>query len=423
MSLLRHSSYAAIGSLIFGLSQWVITLIIGRILGVEALGQYAYAMAIVIPTFTFAMLGLRPMYISEKKVNFGSYFSARLWLMLLALMGVAIYAFFLADRKAIFMTIVAAGLVKLVDGLSDVVYGGQQRRFEFGWILSSQVTRSGLILIATLFTALFAPSLPVVVWIQAGASFLGFLLIDRCTPSMRLAGEPAGSSLICLPSRNTASLILQSLPLGMSAALIALIASIPRLFASNAEKELGVFSAVIYIIQIGGLIVLSVGQALNPRLAEAWREDRAAKFLKLMGQGLAVALVVGLVACFLCALAGPQLLMLLYGDEFIVERGVLMLLVIGGGVSYVSYILGYALTSTQIYKPQVPLFALIVLATLFLSWLWIGLAGKILVISLAWVYLASNILTLLLSAATLLFLRGKWLRLEALRYTTPRDDK
>jgi O-antigen/teichoic acid export membrane protein len=78
---------------------------------------------------------------------------------------------------------------------------------------------------------------------------------------------------------------------------------------------------------------------------------------------LGIGLVGGATGLLLVALAGAPLLRLLYTPEYAGHVGLLGLLMAAAAISYLASFLGYAMTAARLFRTQVPLFALVALAT------------------------------------------------------------
>jgi O-antigen/teichoic acid export membrane protein len=74
-------------------------------------------------------------------------------------------------------------------------------------------------------------------------------------------------------------------------------------------------------------------------------------------------------------LAGAPLVRLLYTEEYARHVGLLELLMLAAGVSYLATFLGYAMTAARAYRAQVPLFGIVVVATAAGCQFWVPRCG------------------------------------------------
>jgi O-antigen/teichoic acid export membrane protein len=147
--------------------------------------------------------------------------------------------------------------------------------------------------------------------------------------------------------------------------LVSLQANIPRYYleAYRGEGELGIFTALAYLMAVGNVVIQALGQSASPRLARYHATGDRAAFWRLLGRLLAVGLVAGVGGLLLVSFAGAPLLRLLYTEEYARHVGLLGLLMLAAAVSYLTSFLGCAMTAARAYRAQVPLFALVAAAT------------------------------------------------------------
>jgi O-antigen/teichoic acid export membrane protein len=145
----------------------------------------------------------------------------------------------------------------------------------------------------------------------------------------------------------------------MAAFLISLNTNIPRYFVERGlgEHGLGLFTAMAYVMVIGGVLVTSLGQAASPRLARHYAEGKRREFGRLLGRLAAFAVSLGL-ALTLCALvAGEPILRLLYGPRFTGRVDVFVWLMAGATAVFLGAALGYGMTAARYFNVQVVVFA------------------------------------------------------------------
>jgi O-antigen/teichoic acid export membrane protein len=141
--------------------------------------------------------------------------------------------------------------------------------------------------------------------------------------------------------------------------LLSMNTSIPRYFleASRGPRELGIFSAIAFLLSVGNLVVGALGQAAFVRLARAYDAADIAGFFALVCRLLAVGAVLGIGGVLVAEVAGAKLLTVLYRPEYAQRTDALVWLMIAAGCSYLSQFLGYAITAARFFKSQIPLFA------------------------------------------------------------------
>jgi O-antigen/teichoic acid export membrane protein len=178
------------------------------------------------------------------------------------------------------------------------------------------------------------------------------------------------------------------MPLGVITLLISLNANIPRYVIERqlGTPMLGMFAALAYALAVGNTVVGALGQSTSPRLARYYAAGDRAAFLGLLRKLVGTGALLGFCGVAVTSVAGQSLLRLLYGAEYADLLGVLLWLMIGGGISYVAAILGYAMTAVRAFHVQAPLFLATSGVTIVSCWLLIPryqLSGAALALALA----------------------------------------
>jgi O-antigen/teichoic acid export membrane protein len=106
-----------------------------------------------------------------------------------------------------------------------------------------------------------------------------------------------------------------------------------------------------------------MGQAAAPRVATSFSDRDWRMFGFMVGSLIAVSLGLGVLGFMGAFLFGKQAMQVLYRPEYATRQDVLLWLMGTSGVLYLGSTLGYALTAVRCLKPQVPLFAVAVIAT------------------------------------------------------------
>ena len=189
--------------------------------------------------------------------------------------------------------------------------------------------------------------------IPNGAAILrASVQIEQVTPDRNRVLQPRFNAT------DLRSLVGLSLPLGLVMMLISLNVNIPRYFIEHhlGDRELGIFSALSYLMVAGNIVVSALGQSASPRLAQYYAAGKSKDFQNLIVKTVLVGALLGGVSVFVAAIAGQQILTILHRPEY-AERGYLfLLLMIAGGISYVASFLGYGMTAAQYFRVQMPLF-------------------------------------------------------------------
>ena len=154
------------------------------------------------------------------------------------------------------------------------------------------------------------------------------------------------------------SLVGLALPLGLVMMLISLNVNIPRYFIEHhlGDRELGIFSALSYLMVAGNIVVSALGQSASPRLAQYYTAGKSKDFQNLLVKTVLIGAMLGGIFILMAAIAGQQILTLLYRAEYAERGDLFLLLMIAAGIGYVASFLGYGMTAAQYFRVQLPLF-------------------------------------------------------------------
>jgi O-antigen/teichoic acid export membrane protein len=190
-------------------------------------------------------------------------------------------------------------------------------------------------------------------------------------------------------------LVRTALPLGVVMMLASLATNIPRLVLAEygGERELGLFSAMAYLIVVGTTLVSALGQSASPRLAKLYSQGDWRGFCKLRRRLALIGVGLGIVATGGAALFGPQILSIVYTPEYAARHDVFVVLMLAGGIGYVQSFSGYSATSARAFSQQVVPLVITTGLTSVLCYLLVVPLGAL---GAAWALVASNVVGLLL---------------------------
>lgn len=153
-------------------------------------------------------------------------------------------------------------------------------------------------------------------------------------------------------------------PLGLVAMLGSLMVNIPRYFIENTAGavKLAVFSAMAYIMTVGGVAIGSFLQATAARLGRYYVENLR-QFRRLLLQLVAIAAALGVIGVLAAVLLGRQFLTIIYRPEYAMYPSVFSWLMAAAGVSYVASALGFGLAAARKFDIQLPIYICATLVT------------------------------------------------------------
>lgn len=353
-SLRTLMSWTLAGNLVAAGSQFLMVALLARLGSPQHVGLYALGLALTAPVFQFLGFQLRGAQATDVRGEyaFAEYVGLKSVGLTLASVAVLTYVF-VREPRDVFLPLLLFVLVRITEGLSEVIAGAMQSRERLDQIATAQVVRSvgGLASFGVLFWATRDLAWAMGGVLLANAAVLLAYEVPR-TLALKLPGTPA------LLTRRLWQLARLTLPLGVVMGLVSLGANIPRLFIEDdlGRSALGVFAALSYVPLLGAMVVNALGQAASARLAAAFASDDPGAFGRLLGRLLLFGAAIGLLGVLAAALLGRPALGLLYGPEYARHAGVLVWLMVGGAMGFVASFAGFGVTSARRFWEQLPLF-------------------------------------------------------------------
>jgi len=397
LSLRANFSWTFVGNAIYSACQWGALVALAKLSSPVIVGQYALGMAIATPVTSLTGLQMRPVIASDVKqtYKFGEYLGCRLASTALAMLIILAIPLILHSGPTMTMLTFVIGLALAIESISDIYYARLQYIDRMDRIAKSQILRAPLSLMALCFGIYFTGKLnwavALTVFVRA-AVLLGY---DRRVQTHSSEPLDANSPASCLDFehlkqtlrprwelRNMGRILWLALPLGIVAMLVSLNSTMPRYFIQwkLGTRELGIYSALAFLMSAGNLLVSALAQAVFVPLARYYAEGRRRAFtfllLKLMGIGT----VLGAGGIFVAWIAGPKLLAIIYRPEYAAESRLLVWFMVVAWIGYLGQFMGGAMTSARLFTQQIPLFALGVLCITVGSYLLVprmGLQGAI----------------------------------------------
>ena len=355
---------------------------------VEMVGKYSLALAITAPIFMFTNLQLRTFQIADvrNEFNFHTYFSLRIYSSLLGIF-ISLGVLLLGDYpRETGLTIFIIGVAKGIESVSDILWGLQQKVERMDFIAKSMLLK-GIVSVIGFTSAIYVTgSLIVGSLVLTLSGGLGLLLYD--IPNMKVNGkEPASVKISAVSGGQDQidpimELIKKTLPLGAVLALVSLNANISRYFVEHywGEGSLGIFSALLYFIIPGNLIMNSMGQSLSPQMAKRMDERNITRYRHHLKNILFMGGTISLAALFLSIFWGRELLLVVYTWEYAPQHKLLIYIMGAAFFIYLSTGLGYGMTAAGYFKSQIPLFAGLTILTTAANYIFVprlGIGGAV----------------------------------------------
>ncbi len=383
LTLRQNFSWTFVGNIIYAASQWGMLVVLAKLGSPEMVGQFTLGLAVTAPIILFANLQLRQIQTTDvdRKYQFGDYLGLRLicaGLSMLAIVSILLTAGYQWETS---LTILIIGIAKAIESISDIFQGLLQYQERMDRIAISLAIKGPLSLLMLAIGIWLTGS----VWggsIGLAVVWAGVLLFYDipCSLEVRQQSESStdesiDSNQLFRPRFNFVdlrNLVKLALPLGIVMMLLSLNVNIPRYFIEHhlGSYQLGIFSALSYLMVAGNVVVGALGQSVSPRLAKYYAAGNYQDFQSLLFKTLLIGVLLGGLSVLVAAIAGKQILTILYRPEYAEQGSLFLLLMIAAGIGYVTSFLGYGMTAAQYFRVQMPLFTVAIgISALACFWL------------------------------------------------------
>ncbi len=377
LTLRQNFSWTFVGNIVYAASQWGMLVVLAKLGSPEMVGQFTLGLAVTAPVILFGNLQLRQIQITDVKQQylFGDYLGLRLICLVLSLLVITLITLKVGYRLETSLIVLVIGLAKAFESISDIFHGLFQYHERMDRIARSLMIKGPLsLLMLGIGVRTAGTALGGAIGLALGWALV-LIFYDIPTSVAMLGHIPAGemsspnskSKILNLQLRprfnffDLRSLVVLSLPLGFVMMLISLNANIPRYFIEHylGDRELGIFSALSYLMVAGGIVVNALGQSASPRLAKYYAAGNSKDFQSLLLKLSLIGVLLGGISVLIAAVAGKEILTLLYRPEYAQQIYLFVLLMVAAGIGYVASFLGYGMTAAQYFRVQMPLFTIV----------------------------------------------------------------
>ncbi|PAX60008.1 lipopolysaccharide biosynthesis protein [Brunnivagina elsteri] len=358
LTLRRNFSWTFIGNLVYAGCQWGMLVVLAKLGSPEMVGQFTLGLAVTAPVIMFTNLQLRVVQATDanKDYSFSDYLGLRLIGTGLGIFAIAIIALFSGYRRETCIVILLIGLAKAFESISDIFFSLLQQHERMDRIAISLMIKGPLSLLMLGAGVYLSHS---VLWGTGGLVVAWAIVL--ITYDIRNGLVMLKNRSRILPRwhlKTLKKLIWLCLPLGFVMMLISLNANIPRYFIERylGEYELGIFAAIAYLMVVGNMVILALGESASPRLAKYYSAGNAIAFRNLLLKLVAIAVVIAGGGILFAAVGGRQILTLIYRPEYSEHSDLFIWLMVAAGIGYIGSFLGYGMTASRYFRVQMPIF-------------------------------------------------------------------
>jgi len=406
LTLRKNIAFTLIGNVIYNISQWGWLMLLAKFLDKESIGIFALALAITAPVFLFSGMQLRSLYVTDaiNTNKFSDYLSLITVISLGSFALLIIYALFFVSDIDLRLTIIAITFAKMLENTSDLFQGFFQKKQRMD-IVSTSLILKGLVSLICFFILLYLTGK--IYLASFGIAFswlLIFVFYDlRKALSSFYQSRKFNINVSMAITRFMQEfswdnrLLLLALPLGGVIGLVSLNSNIPKYFISHylGHEMLGVFAAVGYIVMVGRLIDISIGQAFAPRMAFYIRDKNRIGFLKLCLNYFSFGFIVSMFSIIIVYWFGDTILNILYTKEFGQYNRIFLILILSNGIIWSFSFLNHSMI---IFRNTTEQFFITVLSTVILFIACLVLIPQVGLIGGAYAFFITNIISVPIKA-------------------------
>ncbi|WP_330501360.1 oligosaccharide flippase family protein [Peribacillus frigoritolerans] len=301
------------GNLIYALSQWIIITVIARFGSTTELGIYSLGLAITAPIVLFFSFQLRTILATDSKqeYDFSQYFGGRIIHLTISLVIIIPIAFLYSSNVENILVIILLGIIKCVEGLSDICMGFYQKKSKIDIIGKSQMYRGIFSVIVVFLIYFFTQNL---IFSQIG---LLIIMVIRLV-IYDLKNLRPFVKIFPVFDLSWIHLMKWAFPLGIASLISSLNTNIPRYFLEyfSSTEEVGIFSALYYILIASNMLITPISLLAAPRIARAYNQNQIKKYTKINIQLSLVSLILFLLIITIIIFQGELILKVLYGSAY-----------------------------------------------------------------------------------------------------------
>ena len=362
LSLRSNFSWTFMANVILAASQAGVLGILITLGTSEMTGLFYLGLTMVTPTLLFTDLSLRAVQATDSRqdYDFRDYFGLRLAMTTIAIPVIGIWAIIYCGGNVYEIgAILVIALSKGSESIADVIFGALQQRERMDRVAISVILRAigsvvavGIVFFITrelilAVAAMLAVRLLLLVYYDIpNASWLNG---RSCENNEKKPNWLAIRPRFCL--RTMRKLAWLSAPLALVSVLIALNATIPRLFLDSyhGKTSLAVFATLAYLIILGNVVVGALGRAVSPRLSQYFADGNHAAYWRMMWILVAIGAALGGGLVLFGAIAGKPILQWINPDRQYDVR-IVTWVMIAGGIQFIASFLGVVATASRRFR-------------------------------------------------------------------------
>ena len=310
----KNVFYNTFGNIFYSFCQWLLSIVVVRLAGYESAGILSLAMTTSSSFSAISHFSMRNYQISDSKGEFeqGQYVSSRIITCLAALVCCVVSAVPGNSSYQVFC-IFAFMLVRVAEGLVDVLHGIDQKHDKYGYICASYVSRGIFTILSFVLGLMFTHNMAVSLLIMAVLNLLVAILYDvRMTFVLE-------KIVIKLRDKRVVALLKKCLPLVIISFLLSLENLIPKYFLKviEGEESLGIYSSMAsptLVVQVFATVAFA---PFVPKMAELLKNKEYDGFLKILRLAYVALGVLAVGVIVAASIFGKPVLKILFGESIL----------------------------------------------------------------------------------------------------------
>jgi O-antigen/teichoic acid export membrane protein len=358
-------SWALGGNLIYALSQWLIITVIARFGSGEDLGIYSLGLAITAPIVMFFSFQLRTILATDAKneYSFPQYLGGRIIHLTLSFIIIVPIAVLYSDNNKTIIIIIIMGIVKYIEALSDICMGYFQKEGNVDLIGKSQFYRG--VSTAFVMSIIYISTQNLII------SCLGLLIVMLLRYKLYDIKKLIPlTNVKPVFNKSWVSLILLTYPLGAASLISSLNTNVPRYFLDYfwGVEEVGIFSALYYVLIAGNMFLTPISLLAAPRIANAYNKDSVTAFIKINMKLAFLVSMIFLIFFLLVLVKGELIITILYGKKYALYSEEFIVISLSLLFAFVTTFFVLSTVAARVIKLQPIINLLVLIVTLFSSY-------------------------------------------------------
>lgn len=361
ISLRRNVSWTLFGNVVYAVCLWGMMALLAKKGDPLLVGRYAIGSLIVGPVIMFTNLELRSVQATDARdaYSFADYLGLRTLMVALAMVIILVIAVAGYDAQQV-IVVLAFGAVRCVESIGDIFHGFAQKHDRMDLVSMSFMLKGtvGLVFFAGGFLVFHSLPAGLVGLTLGWALVVRFFDVPRNRRLMYAGADGLDAAPAPLRPRwdkaTMAALVRLTWPLGLGMLLVQMRNTIPRAYLESlfGEQDLGIFSALAYVMIAGNTLIVAVSQSSIARLSQCYAGGRLDDFHRLIRRLVGFGILLGAGGVLVAALAGPWILEILYTREYAARPDVFVHLMVAGAVLNVGSLLGAATTAMRAFRAK-----------------------------------------------------------------------